>query len=589
MNETEIKTQLGLILQGVLAEALSKAGYSYVMDPQYDPTCEKPDFLIPDDKNPQFMIEVHQTEARNSFQMKTLRTFTAVTEAKAFYKNDLVCINILFGNPDIELPAANVKAMCSFFDENILPRKQIAHSSAIIDLETKALELAGTVGTTVKEATDYLIAHHVAAITELSNLLHPIFRKAKARTELFPLWIMERKRTKTIKEAPATGNATYYKRMILRALYLKDEDFQELVDKQAPALCSKSVQDQLLETGLAEIREDLDGDYFEMEPEFQRFIADSDAPRLRLLCKARLDASSQMRWFFEDIRDSSRRKNMAKQFCDTVCLSESQFRSDFKHCFENGSLFGIEHTRCWIADLMPIVVGESHNYFNKAMFSSKKYTLKLGNPFNNITIRSDRLGKNSSNLKIYQEVACDIFFQTVSQKKIDLYKINKENLATQLLLFRLGAAIKLQKLDPLFLIAEETCNRYGLRQTEVSIPSIVGDLSTSSSAGKFQAYEISDGSGKKIMMNAVAVHDNNGDHKSKEWGARRLATLYRWSNKNFTSGEYSDALFILDGEWKDKDVERLHRDGWNHICRLNTLEDELIKIFQLPKAGELKN
>lgn len=587
MNETEIKTQLGLILQGVLAEVLTQAGFSYAMDPQYDPTCEKPDFLIPNDKNPQLMIEVHQTEARNSFQMKTLRAFTAVAESKSFYKNDLICINILFGNPDIELPAANVKAMCSFFDENIIPRKQATNTSVIDSLETKALELAGTVGTTVKEAVNYIIANHVTALTELSNLLEPILKQAKAKTELFPLWILERKRTKTIAKSPTPGNATYYKRMMLRALYLKDDDFQELVDKQDPALCSKSVQDQLLETKLAEIEVGLDedNDYIELEPEFQRFIADPDAPRLRLLCKARLDAAPQMKWFFEDIRNSSRRKNMVEKFCNIACLDEDNFRDEFRHCFENGTALGIEHTRCWIADLMPIVVGESHNHFNKAMFASKKYTLKLGNPYNNIAIRSDRLGKNFSHLEMYQEIACDVFFQTVTNKKIDLSQINKEKLAEQILLFRLGAAIKLRKLDPLFEVSQEICIRLGLKQIKTSIPSIVGDLAKSKSAGKFEAYEISNELGKKIMMNAVAVHDNNGDHKSKEWGARRLATLYRWSSNKFTSGEYSDALFILDGEWKDKDVERLYRDGWNHICRLSKLEDELTRIFQLPKTS----
>jgi hypothetical protein len=44
---------------------------------------EVPDFLIPDAKNPQFVLEVHRTEAWNHFQMKTLRSVTAVAEAKA--------------------------------------------------------------------------------------------------------------------------------------------------------------------------------------------------------------------------------------------------------------------------------------------------------------------------------------------------------------------------------------------------------------------------------------------------------------------------------------------------------------------------
>src|SRR5262249_12301757 len=124
MNDTEIKTRHGKILEGVLAAALKEAGFRYTQDYQYDDTCEVPDFLIPDEKHPDIIIEVHQTDARNSFQMKTLRAFTAVTEAKAEYGNDLVSINVLFGDPDRELPKSNVRAMCGIFDANIVPRYQ---------------------------------------------------------------------------------------------------------------------------------------------------------------------------------------------------------------------------------------------------------------------------------------------------------------------------------------------------------------------------------------------------------------------------------------------------------------------------------
>ena len=47
MDETEIKTRQGLILEGILAAALAKAGYKFDQDVQYDEGCETPDFLIP--------------------------------------------------------------------------------------------------------------------------------------------------------------------------------------------------------------------------------------------------------------------------------------------------------------------------------------------------------------------------------------------------------------------------------------------------------------------------------------------------------------------------------------------------------------
>ena len=68
MNQTEIKTRHGLIMQGVFAEALNRSGYSYAKDTQYDPASEKPDFHIPNELDPKYLIEVHQTEARILFK-----------------------------------------------------------------------------------------------------------------------------------------------------------------------------------------------------------------------------------------------------------------------------------------------------------------------------------------------------------------------------------------------------------------------------------------------------------------------------------------------------------------------------------------
>jgi hypothetical protein len=83
---------------------------------------------------------------------------------------------------------------------------------------------------------------------------------------------------------------------------------------------------------------------------------------------------------------------------------------------------------------------------------------------------------------------------------------------------------------------------------------------------------------------SVAVHDNHGDDKSKEWGARRFATLYRMEGGKVRKSEYQEGIFVLDGEWKDKDVARLHRSGWNHVVRLADLEKTLRSVFGIKSA-----
>lgn len=243
MNDTQIKTRHGLILQGALAEALRAAGYAFAQDHQYDETCEKPDFLIPNGKSPKIMVETHQTDARDSFRMKTLRAFTAVTESKAKYGNRLVSVNVLFGDPDNELPPSNVRAMCGIFDLNIIPRNDAAVTDTIVSLEATSLELASDGDKTTDQGIAEVIESEAAGISELARLLQLRLSGSSANRALFPLWDMERSRVSCLWEPPSAGKSIYYKRMMLRALYLNDEGFNELVSKGDPDACSSSVQE----------------------------------------------------------------------------------------------------------------------------------------------------------------------------------------------------------------------------------------------------------------------------------------------------------------------------------------------------------
>src|SRR5215207_8590122 len=123
MNERRRKIRYGLILQGCVERALKETKFvKFGLTPQYDPDHMTPDFLIPDEKAPSYFIEVTQTEARNSFQMKTLRYFEAVCEAKVYFGPHVISVNVLFGDPSTELPKSNVNALYGFFDANLCPR-----------------------------------------------------------------------------------------------------------------------------------------------------------------------------------------------------------------------------------------------------------------------------------------------------------------------------------------------------------------------------------------------------------------------------------------------------------------------------------
>lgn len=586
MNETEIKTRLGLILQGVLGAALEKAGYSIVADHQYDSTCEVPDFLISDATRPRFMIEVHQTEARNSFQMKTLRAFTAVTEAKAYYGNSLVCVNVLFGDPERELPESNVRAMCGVFDANLLPRRDSKEPDVLATLENLALECARDEAFKTETAIAHVVKHHATGVKHLVELVKGVLTSAKPNRSLFPLWDMERERTAKLGEPPKAGPATYYKRMMLRALFLSDADFEELLKAKDADACSQSVQRQLIRTGLAKLVEEIDGDHCVVDAHFEQFMRHPDTPRLRQLCKDVLDSVPEMHWFFEDIRDARRRMRMAETFLaiiDSGVLKEAVLEN-----LESDTYGGIAHKRCWVVDLAARYLGVSHNRMNAALRDIGSDPQGLGNPFNQLSYKSARFMSAPETHAAYAEGVITVF-DTIRTANTGSLAASVEQLAERLLELRLDGAIKLRKLDPLLLVGSGEASRVGASMEKLAAKSIVSDLAGVSAVGRFEAYLIQKPpSSSAIVINAVAVHEGNGDHKSKEWGARRLATLYRFVGGKVQKSEYQNALFVIDGEWTDKDVARLYRSGWNRVVRVADLEKTLIEIFGVQEVPEAR-
>jgi hypothetical protein len=582
MDETEIKTRQGLILEGVLAAALSEARFKFAKDHQYDESCEVPDFLIPDESKPRFMVEVHQTEARNSFQMKILRAFTAVTESKAQYGNDLVSVNVLFGDPDTELPSGNVKAMCGIFDVNIVPRRELVNARTTKAMENFALTLAADEDWKTEDAGKEVATKHHQAVTQLAALLKARLPNAKAKPELDDLWNMERARAKGIGKPPLAGDPTYHKRCMLWALFLTDADFAELYANKDPNLCGSSVKKQLVATGLAEVSEEIEGDYYVLKKEFADFLRDSDVLRLRAICKGVLDSEPSMKWFFEDIRDERRRLMMAKIFIRAWSEGLESLKKLFLESFSNGTASGIQHTRCWVGDLLPLVVGRSHNAFNGLIRRSPFYPTSLGNPFNNIVIRSPRLGAKVEVLQAYATISFEVFQAEVARVGVTAADFDEAQVADLIFRFRYKNAIKLQILDPLKLIAAGIAHGLELALDDLTVASIISDLSEDSGAGDFMLLRFTDPKGRsEKIANAVAVHDNHGDDKSKEWGARRLATLYRINKGRVRKSEYQESIFMIDGEWSNKDVTRLHRCGWNHVIRLADLESTLRSVFAI--------
>jgi hypothetical protein len=186
---------------------------------------------------------------------------------------------------------------------------------------------------------------------------------------------------------------------------------------------------------------------------------------------------------------------------------------------------------------------------------------------------------DSETIKLLCKIVSEIFFELANNINLDLNQLDSTSIADNILSFRLDAAIKLQKMNPLYLVLEEICRNLDIGCEYGGTPSIISDIATGNgSLGKFDVYKLSKNN-KVLLTNAIAVSGHNGDHKSKEWGARRRVSLYRVVNEVVIPSEYQDGLFVLDGEWKQKDINRLYLSGWNHIIRLDEIESFLTQYF----------
>jgi hypothetical protein len=651
MDERAIKIRLGLILQGCVAAALRQTQFNqFESTPQYDAESMTPDFLIPNALNPSCFIEVTQTEARNSFQMKLLRYFEAVCEAKAYFGSRVISVNVLMGNPALELPDSLVKAMYGIFDVNLCPRNDVRGDDRKIlldELESVALEIAADESIeSVESGLRSVLRSNATAILVLAELLNDCLSRASIREELITVWDSERGRLQSISaRTTPLAEIAPYKRPVLEGLLLSDEDFEQIrnvsrlsdldarvirelagkalltlrrvhkkallrvfdislddfrqlmegrtVERLPAALCERLAAVGLIERqpGAAgvirlEFSKPVDGllgnlGNLPLNDDLRVIAEDSFGQDIREMCKSRVDSEPENRWFFEDIRSESRRLRMAEIYLQKVYEGpEILFQAFFENA-SSGSLEEIEHTRCWIADLLACHVDMSHNAFNKKMFADADYIGSIGNPFNNLTIRNASVLARDEIRDSVLNTAFSAYRGFLADAQHETIFCDARVLATRLLCLRLDALVKRHSLNPLEIVIEETCTRLGVDLGYGTVGNIVSDASSDpESAGHYRVYWATSGN-RKVLINALYVDEYGGRDKAKEWAARGRSFLYRLDEGSVVVSNFTAMVMVLDGPWHSESIGKLERSGWI-TCRPAELAGVLQQWLELP-------
>ena len=369
------------------------------------------------------------------------------------------------------------------------------------------------------------------------------------------------------------------KKALLRVFDISLDDFRELIERKTVERFLAEICERLTAAGLIErhpaaagvVRlelskpvEGLLGNLgnLPLNDDLRVIAEDPFGQDIREMCKKRVDSEPENRWFFEDIRSENRRLRMAEIYLQKVNGGPEVLFQALSENASSGILEEIEHTRCWIADLLACHVGMSHNAFNKAMYSDPGYLGSLGGPFNFLTIRSGSILSRSEIRDSVLATAFSAYQHFVSIAQPETINCGQRALATRLLELRLGALVKRHSLNPLEIVIEETCTELGLDLEYGTIGNIVSDASSDpGSAGHYRVYWATSGD-RKVLINALYVDEYGGRDKAKEWAARGRSFLYRLSDGRVLVSNYTAMVMVLDGPWHSESVGKLERSGW---------------------------
>ena len=270
---------------------------------------------------------------------------------------------------------------------------------------------------------------------------------------------------------------------------------------------------------------------------------------------------------------------MAQTYSTTIREGQAQLAAAISQNIRSNEVWEIQHRRCWTADLTALYLGVPHNEMNRRLVAMDCDPQQLGNPFNQLCYKSQRFMSDTSTHPTYVEGVTRIF-ETLMSDRTNKPISTADDLANKLVKFRTDAAVKLQKLNPLYLAVESVARGLGLDVAYRGMPSFLSDLSGASDpVGKYDLYAVSDGR-REVLVNALYVGEGYGsDHKADEWSARRRSLGYRLGDDEVNTSGRAGYIFVVDGVWLDKSIRKLHSAGWDHVCRLPDLEDTLKEIF----------
>jgi len=551
VQQTTIR--LGLSLQAAVEYSISThLTNKFTYTASYDDGSIVPDFVFMMPNGATHVMEVTNTDARDSLRMKVLRYLELVSEVKITYGAKCVCTSLMFGNAAADLPANNIRAMAAFFDSYSCVQNVVSPVLAknVRSLEESLRTLAANSRVkTVEQAARKVCESHPHATKAIADVVSQLLRvRPNAKWAL--VWKEEAKRHSTSSSIIPIIDGVGIKRAILDSLLLGQISPAQLRSGAMP-----KDRIQLFESlGLIVQVKSIKGIAIKLRSDLQQLYGNRELLALRHATIQRLSSSSTSKSIVDDILDEKRRKRMCEIYLAaartkallTKAIIQTHSQDDFQ---------GIQHGRCWIADLVPLAQDSSHNRYNSLVVAHKDYSSSLANPYPNIVIKSGFAGRRIADLA---GIISDIYFDNGGTPSDLLW----EQLSARLLQFRRGSLIKLHSVNPLRILIDEWAHANSVELAYASPDNIVSSFLDDDTGTAEYKVTVARRGDQCIYINAIYVDTYGGLDKAKEWSARGRALQFRFNGTDVAKTQIDGMLFVADGHWKPKALARLSAGGW---------------------------
>ncbi len=554
LSVQQITIRLGLSLQACVEYSVAThLSEKFAYTASYDDDSIEPDFIFKLGHTKTHVMEVTNTDARDSLRMKVLRYLELVAEVKSSYGADCVCTSLLFGNAAADLPANNIRAMTSFFDAYACVQNSVASAAAesVRELEAKVRKLAQDARTTnVEAAAKKICEKYPRATKAIAEVVRTLLR-ASAKAEWNAVWNAEISRRSTPAACVPALDGFGLKRAVVDSLLIGRTSATRVIAGKLPHRTCQTLKSLGVLTESRSIR----GRVRRLRPDIAKVYETPELLSLRNACIKRLASSATSTSIIEDILDDTRRRAMCETFL-SVARTKALLTKAIIQTYSQDDFQGIQHGRCWIADLVPLAQGKPHNRYNSLVVAHKDYSSSLANPYPNIVIKSGFAGRRIADLA---GIITDIYFDNGGTPSDLVW----EQLSARLLQFRRGSLIKLHSVNPLRILIDEWAHANSVELAYASPDNIVSSFLDDDTGTAEYKVTVARRGDKCIYINAIYVDTYGGLDKAKEWSARGRAFQYRLNGTDVAKTQIDGMLFVADGHWKPKALARLSAGGWS--------------------------